>query len=94
MQRCKEIQELNAMIYVTFLLVPSALSQSGWQHSHLATRATRGVLHMCVEGSLDLLYCLFYVAAVEVQVLDPLSEIMIASGRVRTPSSKEWRSSS
>ena len=40
------------------------------------------VFSMCVEGSLDLLYCLFYVAAAEVQVLDPLSEIMIASGRI------------
>ena len=54
----------------------------------------RGVFDVCVEGGLDLLCCLYNVAAVDVQILDLLREIMIASGRIRTPSSKEWRSSS
>ena len=43
----------------------------------------RGVVDVHVEGGLDLLRWLFYVAAVEVQILNPLSEIMIALGRVR-----------
>ena len=54
----------------------------------------RGVFDVFVEGGLDLLCCLYNVAAVDVQILDLLREIMIASGRIRTPSSKEWRSSS
>ena len=41
-----------------------------------------GVVDVCAEGGLDILCCLFKVAAVEVQILDPLSEIMIASGRI------------
>ena len=45
----------------------------------------RGVVDVRVEGGLDLLCCLFYVGAAEVQVLDCSSEIVVAPVRVRLP---------
>jgi len=41
----------------------------------------RGVFDVLVEGALNLLRCLIYVVAPDVEVLDPLAYFMVASSR-------------
>jgi hypothetical protein len=52
----------------------------GRKFSVLSQVLLRGVLDVCVEGALELLLCMLDVVAADVDVVDPLSEVTIASG--------------
>ena len=52
----------------------------GRKFSVLSQVLLRGVLDMCVEGALELLLCMLDVVAADVDVVDPLSEVAVASG--------------